>query len=67
MRPPAAPRGQHGQLGDGLHRAHRRGLPAAAAHAGRPATPGDPGTQREPADQGRAEGAHRRPEGTALL
>lgn len=60
---PAAPRVHCGEHGAGLHRADGRGLPPAPAHAGRPATPGDPGTEWKQADQNGPEGADRCPEG----
>ncbi|KAI4815105.1 hypothetical protein KUCAC02_005268, partial [Chaenocephalus aceratus] len=59
---PPAPHVHPGQPGAGLHRSDGRGLPPAAAHAGRPASPGDSGSEREQADQSRSEGADRRPE-----
>lgn len=46
-----------GQLGAGLHGADGRGVPPASTHASRPATPGDPGTERKQADQNDSKGA----------
>lgn len=60
---PAASRRHRGQPGAGLHRADGRGVPPAPANAGRPASPGDAGAEREQADQNHSEGTDRCPEG----
>lgn len=63
VHPPPAPCLHRGQPGAGLHRADGRGLPAAPTHTGSPASPGDPGYEREQVDENHFEGADRCPEG----